>query len=362
MYTLFNQPPSASGPRYSFPKLRMIRDGLNSNFARWVDYQRYSGFAVKSEHLLVKLIQNTPIPFGSNVQKYRDAISDISNQLGNALHLTTGTQAGKTVTPGIFYGKNIEEVLLVIDDSKGIDLVKSDWREWEPVRVWSHPIGDLTFNAFNGQPLTDDRGYAVITIDIPLLLTQYRQWYLQERNSTAGETNSIMQFVYSYPLANLLHSHINWAWFNQLVAAFHDDPVLPAIRRPVINMPDYSRHLQGVIAECNDLLKLKALTYDQLLETVPVWTAEKLADIVALPKTPDIRQVRWALIAARLRLISYLVQLDRYHTNSRNTQDNSTIRKSIQRIAADKTFNVGISLHAQQTFLSTILQQIQPYI
>lgn len=202
-----------------FPgQLTLLRNNAEQNLRNIKHHYRSSVRAVESNHILIQILQHLPTRSDLNDEQYYRFCHTASKLTHRALNLNTETVLSGKSNESFFYGKGITEFYIVeeIDIPYRFD-AKSYWRDLTPVRVLSHPLTGLSFNARDGRDASKYKGEAYLAIDIGLLAVQYRHWeWFNNDTETQHHPVSINQFVYQYPLVNMISSDTDFCFFNRL--------------------------------------------------------------------------------------------------------------------------------------------------
>jgi hypothetical protein len=164
-------------------------------------------------------------------------------------------------------------------------------------------------NVPNGKSYSLEEGIAVISINIPMLVLQYREYQKYEDSIalTKGESpRGLTHYIHSYALTNMLYSHLDVAVFNRLYNLLVGAPLGESDRKHSFYIQDYSDKVTNL-----QLLQLRTLErnprkLDAMMKMVPLVTESNLSELVKLPDMVPTRQVVWALVLSRLQTLSFL--------------------------------------------------------
>ncbi len=342
MFNLFSKPSDTDRGSISIPGLRVPREGVLSNIARVKEYYRENNFGTKSNHLLIRILQTLHVSLNQDVNKYHDLVTDQSYTLGAHFNLVSPMCKGGIQPISSFYGKKVDEIIISVNNLVDPVEAANNWRELEPIRVLYHPFTDLCCYLPNNLSYTDDAGIAIIALDIPLLALQYRQWRLEQMRTRPEAQQSMRQFLYQYPLCNMLESHMDVAFFNRLDALLNDS--IPEIkrRRHPLALPDYTAKMDDCLVDTLAILIKKRTTYQNMAEQIPMICRPSLLDVLIFPDVLINRQDNWALLLAQLPYLGLLVELGRLTKSSANKQEYNIIKRQFIRAKQDKILEVGL--------------------
>lgn len=318
-FDLFDASPVALQGRSIPPQFQYIHTGMLREIQKVVAYYRNHVTQVDNRHLVVRILLSLAVSMRRDPQNYADVVSDFTAQLCGMLHITGSLNYGRVFSPGVFYGPNCTEI--IVSDDTEFDAVQAarDWQQLKPIRVVRHPFTDLNYARCDGRYQSKETGVAVIAINIPMLAIQYREWFIQEyKRDPKGIHHRTHQFVSMFPLTNMLESHLDLCLFNRMSALYRGDDVAPYQKAHPFYVIDYTPKVDDVLQKELTILQRRPLTFGQIVESVPAISVPTLLDVMRLPSVIPTRQVKWALLIARLPLIRFLVQLNYDADNPKN--------------------------------------------
>jgi len=344
MFTTLQKLSTATRGGYSYPGFEVARSGTRSNIERYRDFFRDSHFAVRSEHLLVKLIESTPIEHGNDVRKYFDNVTDVSYEIASALKISSPSYRGTVSEVPWLYGKGNTEIPVAInnyndenlnfgpDNNFGLDISN-------PVRLLTHPVTSVGLTVPDGRSLGAETGLVVYSIDIPLLCTQYRAFRLHQLEINSDAPEGITHFVHRFVLSALIEDHLNIALFNRLNASLQQRPVSDLVRRLPIGLPNYNAKLRELVNVVLDRIVGYKASFGEILHTVPL--AENNVDLIDLVRLPNVlvtKQISWALFIAQLNYVDFLFTLDETNEGGGNQTYKAQLKRELSIALRDGTF------------------------
>ena len=223
MYKLFNVASNVEAQIHTPPVWNNIKKLLNHNLDRVIRYYRQSPMAVKSSHLLVRLLHSIAVPKSQHIIRYYSNVSDIALEVAMSMGITSSLYKGR-VFNGIFYGEGSQEIIIAHDTPFDYLDIEDNWENLEPIKVVRHSRSDLGMNIPDGTVTGNNDGVAVIMINVVMLALQYRAFREQEarfRLMNGINERSIYQFVHMYPLTNMIRSQTDCALFNRLTCCIY---------------------------------------------------------------------------------------------------------------------------------------------
>ena len=362
MYQLFNTYTPNHG-EIGFGPFRVLREMLEANLKKAMDYYRLNRTWINSSHPLVSLLMNVDVPLNQDVRLYSDKVEDRALELGQIHRYTSALSKGRMTNRSMFYGDHVAEAILITIDAYDIDHIEQDWRDYAPIRILRHPIKQLALWPLNGHNHAGATGISVASINLPMLATQYRCWRLQEGRDASGEEEAITTFLSRYPLTNALKSHYDLAFFNRLTAIFKGESI-PA---PYGNSPfwqlDLSHRTDKIIQGEIQTLHDRRITFDEILSQIPCISARCIGELFQIPITGIYnRQNIWLYALFRLPLIAFLVQQNAINGSQRNTAYLKQIRRFFIATGNDRDILSAIPYEERREVSDEIMIGILPYI
>lgn len=311
MQTLFNRPPSPERGIAIAASWNVTRAGLSRNLTQVINYYHSRSMAIKSNHLLVRLINTPALNYEQPVERFYDIIDAMAPRLAMSFEMTCPVFAGR-VHDGVFYGTGTSEI--IVGSSEGFDVHEASehWKHQSPVRILSHDKTDLDMHVPNGIPYSQEKGLAVISVNIPLLFVMYRGFVQEQmqalRRGHQAKTNA--QFIQTYVLPNAVHSHLDFALFNRALNIALKKPVAAGTsRKHPFAMSNWIPQTDRALKELTDYLTKKDMSIMDMLCTIPAVTALNGAQTMQLPSASPTYQYAWMELVARAKVLAGLAFL-----------------------------------------------------
>jgi hypothetical protein len=338
MYKLFSSESPVPQGVVTASGWKYVRAGLKQNLGTVLSYYRKNPTAVVNHHFLVRLMHSINIPLSHNLERYYANVDAVSLNTARALKMTSSVSKGE-VFDGVFYGKDCPEILIAHTDYFDIFEANRNWQNVCPVRALSHPISDTGINIPDGRTTGVESGMAVIAINIPMLMVQYRafrrnEW--MERGQYGESELSMAHFVRMYVLPNMLFSHLDVVLFNRISFMAKGAPLgYNKVKHP-FHLIDYDDKIVTVHTKILKDFVQNYRDFVTIMRTVPMATKENMEELMHLPGMAATRQVDWALTICRLSAISFLFRASKGGPGTRNRTEVNQIVKSIQRYESDR--------------------------
>lgn len=361
MYTLFNdQLPSTRGG-INLPQLDFVIRGLDQEVQKIIAYYQKNPQAVSSDHLLVKVIQSLSVPFGTDVNIYRDRVEEQALDLAMHFKLTSVLNRGN-VFNGVFYGSGTMEAIIAASSDFDAEEATKNWQTLEPIRVIRHARTSLYFDPIRPTLIDGEEGMAVILVDIPMLAVQYRAWRKDPTSYSRDESpRSIMQFLCTYPLPKMIGSHVNIAIFNRLAA--WRDAIVPTDQNATFPffVANWYRRLDEQLLKLNEMLDRTRGDFLQVLTNIPGVTTDSFLEAIRLPKILATRYVQWAFTLSRLPVVKFLLQQADQNSIQRNGVYVNIIRRELREMRNDRALQYAMSTQDYERLERQINGMINAY-
>jgi hypothetical protein len=340
MYDLFEDAPDTNRGEIVIPQFVYAKGSYGRELAKVTAYYRDNKRNVPNSHLLVRLLLSLNVSMQRDIQNFVDVATDVGMKISSGLRMTSSLNHGFVFTPGVFYGENAMEIIVADDTPFDVYQSETTWQDWQPVRVLRHPFTDLSMALPDGRyEPSQKKGLAVISINIPMLAAQWRYWLKEEKGIDKPRTEAqqtIHQFIAAYPIPNMVYSHTDICYFNRMVSMYLEEPVEGFVRTHPFNVIDATDKVDDAIAKYLVSLHNRHNTFDQILSSTPALCSDKLFDVMRLPEVAPTRQVKWALVIARLPLIRFLLKLNAFSDNEKNSWYLTKLRYDIREIRIDR--------------------------
>lgn len=310
MQSIFNQSASPSRGVLVTPMWSHVRQGLNRNLNQVIAYYQAHNFAARSNHFLVRLLGALKTSFNQPAERFYDQVDNACTSIAVSMQMTSALHSG-TIFDGVFYGFGVKEILIANNEPIDFFSVMEDWRNQSPIKVLSHPKTDLDMHVPSGTAYSNEKGLAVISINIPMLALMYYKFsHEQVANMAKGKSAATTaQFVMTYVLPNMLPSHLDIAVVNRICAFAQDKPLGTPIRKHAMALGFASSQTDKALMEVKGFLEKTNLSLHDMLCTVPAVTATNGLEALALPRIAATRKYLWAEAAARINYIASMMLL-----------------------------------------------------
>lgn len=310
MQTLFNQNPSSQRGVVISPQWSHTRAGLSRNLQRALSFYHTRLIGTRSNHLLVKLLNNLRVNLHAPLERYYELIDNGAPYIAMGLKMTNSIHQG-ILHEGVFYGNGVKEVIVANTDPFDLYSVVNDWKNATPVKILDHCKSDLDMHIPNGVSYSRESGYAVISVNITMMAVMWRCFLIEQQSVIQrGHTpKTTPMFVHAYVLANALPSHLDIALFNRMINVVAGTATPKPERRNPFTLDDMSKQTDKVLAQVADHLKSTDMSMHDMLCNIPMVTAVNAAEAMQLPAMAPTRQYAWSEVVARVKAIAAMAAL-----------------------------------------------------
>lgn len=265
-------------------------------------YARGSGKVLPNQHLLCRLLDLINIPTNGLLDRYMEEVNDRSYYLAETLQVTTPTSYGIIHRTNQFY-TGADEVIVFDSDEFDWTDCENNWMTFQPVKILKHPFTGLYPVIPDGNIMVPEKGLVVISINVPMLMLQYRMW----KNTDGKVGNTKEEFLFNYPTVNAMRSHTDIALMNRMMALWSKKPVerfkhfYPS--SAIVDV--HSRYDTNVLKHMAELHR-KSPKLFMFLDNLYAIDDRSMAEALTMPSLAPTRQVKWATILARLEMMEFL--------------------------------------------------------
>lgn len=338
MYQLFedyNDPTvSVSKP----PGFNYIARIYNREIQTIVNYYNSRAFYLNNTNLLVRILNSFSVPIEASIDRYVEMATTRGPYIAKFFDLTSEINFGK-VHNGIFYGDKVKEILIYNESYFSPYSIGKDWQSLRPVTVLDHPISDLKLLLPNGKVNSTAEGLAVIAIDIPLLLTQYRYFLMDQEYNTESVLGA-NHFVYKYVLPNMLYSHIDLVILNRLMNLHYGAPMSSNLYKYPFPIVDYSQAVDKDLKRVLTRLKNSRTPYFGYIQNMVSIANPSMVDSLKMPDLAKTRQVWWALFLSRLKVMKFLIDVGGSDGVRTNGYFIGKLKLDIKRLTNERIFDI----------------------
>lgn len=348
MLDFFNTPDIFSQGTITPNTWPYIKQGLLRNLDAVKKYYYDKPFAVKSNHILIRLLNNLGVSYNINLERFADIVDAKANNISMNFKMSSPIYRGN-IFRDIFYGGDIDEIFVCDDDYFDVYSVYNNWKTTSAVKVLYHPKSDLDLLLPNGKYIGTESGTAVISINIAMLAVQYKAFLDKEyKIMLAGESpRSTAHFIHMYVLPNMLDSHLDIALFNRAYNLLTNSQMGVSIKKHVFFTTNYSDQVDNAYKYLIEYYKTNDRSYKTILRSFPCVSYEDFESLLRLPELAPTRQIIWVNVLSRIRAIEFLVKLSKSNNNSFNKNFNNIFLRYFKLYENDRALDFIMSEESQ---------------
>ena len=312
MYELFTERFLSNSSITRPPGFDLIQRIYQRDIEKIVEYFHSRVYAVKSNHLLCRLLGVGGVPASYSLDRFLEVAIARAPYVAKHFNFTSSINYGE-VRQGnstVFYGPSCSEIILYNEDYFDASQVASNWKSAQAVKVLEHPISDLGLIIPNGYKNSSDYGLAVISVNIPMLLVQYRGFVLEQMRKVNDGSESLLgetHFVHMYVIPNMLYSHAELVVVNRVMNLFYGAPQGSATKRYPFPIVDYSDKMDKELSQVLKHITDTRMLYASFLKNIPSIFAEDAQMALEMPDIARTRQAWWAMLITRLRIMKFML-------------------------------------------------------
>lgn len=307
MYELFTNSSGLNTKNLIPPEFNYVKKTYIGTVNSLLDYFNNSKFIVKSNHLLVKIIRTSEISMEFDDFRYHEIIDEKSKQVAKAYNLTSETTYGRFHN-SVFFKNSLNEIILSVNDyANPIESIKN-WKNLKPVVVLEHDDTDLGLPLLNGTKEIYHENPITIGIDIPLLMLMYRGYYFNQKTLNRDLSLDPIKFIANFVIPNIIFSYIDLVIRNRMINLHYGAPNEIFKNKHKISIINYSTNIDKINRNILKVIKGNKNYYEAILKNIPsiYVKPDEQSDMPDYPKT---RQVWWALLVSRIRLIRFVIDV-----------------------------------------------------
>ncbi|MBE0438162.1 MAG: hypothetical protein IBX57_00145 [Gammaproteobacteria bacterium] len=289
-------------------------------------------------------------------------LSDYTSELSRHFKFTSSYTTGSVFSPGIFLGKDSEEIIILTEEEFELHAITSNWENLSPIRFLKHPKSDMTLNLPMGEEYSDEQGLSVILINLPMLGIMYHLWRKRELLENSDNPRTTRQFIAGYLLPNSLRSFLDVAYLNMFIKIFNGEEIKEAKDNHPFYMNTYQSNLINSVKTVLHTYLDKNLPFKEVIEAIEGVLASSIRQVMEIPQMPFTRQVNWALTLSRLELIAMLLLWNERTNTYQNKMEINTITKSLRRLRSDKGLEQMGSSELAKYVRNFLKEEIEEYL
>lgn len=344
MFSLFNPPFNKDRTPIVLPIFDYLVKQTHYEVNKVVDFYKENLYNAKTTDRLVKILMDLQSFMHLSPESLVNTVRNHSARLCNAYNIVSPITNGKITNQGEMYNRNNPELFIYVEYPFDVKKCVNNYKHLKPVRVVSHEFSDFGYGLANGQYQTQETGIAIFTIDLALLALQYQQWFHTERYIKERETYlPTTHFVARYIWTGLLSTHMDNVIFNRLLNRLRNVRSAPTPNPHSFYLADYGDRIDGTLDQLIDRFKRQPMDWMQRLNSLPSLEYGSYFRSVSYPDTAPTRQIRWAMVLSKLKIVEFLLLTDQFSGNEAlNLTDRQAIARELRVMRNDRSFELFV--------------------
>lgn len=360
MYRLFEgASPTSVGVR-DYPNFRYEKSITERNVQKYIDYRRNSVSFVDTDHLLIKILMSLGVSYTGNDVLFTEQVAQRVRRVEHGFGLTSYANRGR-VHQGVFFNGRGHEIILLANSPVPGDIA-SCWEDVSPLRVLSHARSDLSIETFDGKGNEPEVGLSVIALDLPLLALQWEYWKQSVYAGKDEQHRSYSHFLYQFPLTNLVKSFLDVSLINRFYRRVLGAVGSTYLRKQPVYLTDNSVGVDKVLDEVTDRLFTKQMDFEDMARNIPAFFGQSALETVRVKNIPYTQQAIWALMAARVEIVSAMLFISDATGNARTRDEVTQIKRDLIRAQSGKLLSNGLPSNVAKDLSDRLATQINPYL
>lgn len=338
-----------------------IADRFREAYERIAYHHRRTTYVVPSDHILVRIIQDMSVPYhGDDADFYYRCQRRVQGIVAG-LNINDINSKKGSLEKSHFFNRDVPEFLVNVESgwTWGLDASKY-WQDFQPVRVVYHPYGDLTMNLRLGQETKGVKGHAVLRVDIPLLMLQYvhwRKWMEQYQNLQP----TITQFVFQYPIVNMLLSDIEVSYLNHLRYMALGQVAPPQKKMYSLAVNEVTNYVEQDLDYLLKNIQKRPMSMVEIAQSIPmVWTPCPW-EFLQFPKMVINAQNGGTLALGSLPWLAFFAELSYQSGSADNTEYANYLTKESRRYRMGGYWS-GLRNAPDKVWDKYVENEISPYL
>lgn len=351
MYRVFTNPVLANTGKSDHPNFITVRRLIKSEVNKMLTYYRNSSMTVSSNHLVKQILEQLNVSMKRDLESYVGACHDEVSRLARLFGLVHYEIRNPEPKDGIFYAKGIPEFIIADETTFNPIEAYRNWDKLSPIKIRYHPFSDLNYPLLNGHyknPVRE-KGYVIISINIPLLALQYRAW-LKEKSKTGDNFDRMGSFILRYPIANMVYRHTEIAIINRTIKTYTSEPVAKFYRLHPYNVVDHSKLVDEVLLKRAEIIKTRQINFDELFNLFNTIYGYSWRQIAKPPKMVHTRNTKWVLDLQVLHLLEFWLRAKRSGNVLTDRSITNKITRHIRNMENDAVYYKTNSIDMIETF------------
>lgn len=358
MYQLFKGDLDSRNFKLDSTQFLNVQRMLTKQVSRIKIYYRESNYVVEGNHLLNQLLLNLNVSTERDLESYVRICGYETERLARVFKLVNPVVNNPDARIGEFYNKDTKEFIILHSEEFDYQKAYDNWTKIVPVKVHAHNFTDIDCRVADGKYInqSSEGGYSVISINVPMLALQYKAWKDKVQSKQEIKTQTV-NFVYQYPLLNMMDRQLELAIINRLINQYSGKPVSEFKAVHPVSTSDLTPLLDRVAATRINTLKSGNYKFDQMFTMFYGLKRRTWQEVIRPIDIAPVRSVKWVLELQTLKYFEFFVQVRKDRGGSYNNTETTRVLRDIKNLNND-------SAHFKTTYrdLTTQLDNLKMLI
>ena len=276
---------------------KTLQDLIDNQVFRVKEYYQSQNIQVDNNHPLAVMFDLISPSTHSDLEDLVDTVNERVSTLARRFDFYHLSNPNAKPTSGLFYHDGVKEYIYLDESYFDVNLCFEGWQKVAPIKIHTHPFTDNNLTLCNGTSDSPEGGSAVITINMAMLIVQWRGWL---QSSTENKGN-LRHFLFTYPIVNMLKAHTDIAIINRTINRMLGKPVMGYKREHPILTVDYYKLLDEKIDAQIKVFKTRKRHYHEVFTDFKTYFKPNWFNYLAIKNIPPMRTTRWLLTINNLR-------------------------------------------------------------
>lgn len=285
------------------PGIDNFRNKIKQNVARMQEYYASNVRSVPSAHPFVQALKH------SGVYTY-DAVDLQNNAIVRSPYISKNFQFTTEFNPGSFLKHKVysftDNMIYTSTNYVRPYQAVSNWSSLRPLKAMWLDQDHLDMSVPNANLQIQD-GLAAVHLDIPLMALMYKGF--KEDPKFKAMVLGEDQFVATFVLPSILESQADITMISALIAVYDGDYRYMSRVNSNYYLPSYSAEFEKIARFVLERISDTRMQYKDILQNIPCVYATSALEALTLPDFIPTTQVDWAMLATRMKVINFLLDV-----------------------------------------------------
>lgn len=347
MYTLLGIRKQEAAAQLIGARWHELKKQLNFNLMTVLKYYHKANRYLANDNIINKLLIANPVDVSLDLKTFTNAAEASTLKLARLVGMHTHQQMGY-MHYGQFYSKDITELIFGYSDVVDPFELDKQWMDLAPIQVLYHPRTDLSLYPLDGSRVSAEDGYAVIAINIPMLLIQWRAYVAHCKKYRTEPLISRTEFIVRYPITNMLKSHFDLTILNRMYHRLHKIVTSESSKKHPFPITDWSTRLNNFQDEHIRLIQERSYSFNSVMSNIPLISFADMQECMKLPFIVPSRQILWLLVLSRVKYLRLVLELSSNRSLERDTLELAVIKRKITQYRNDNTMLAQLPAYIRQ--------------